>query len=112
MSALAIILCVLCQFFLIAGQLFLKHAMHPASPRPRTALMRSFAAGVGCLTAWFFLWVGLLQQLDLSQVYPFEGLNPALMVVGAWALLRERVPGLAWGGVGLIAAGVALVSGS
>jgi hypothetical protein len=30
-----------------------------------------------------FLWLGILQQLPLSRAFPFEGLNPALMAVGA-----------------------------
>jgi uncharacterized membrane protein len=64
------------------------------------------------MTAWFFLWLGLLEEWDLSKVFPFEGLNPVLMVIGAWFFFRERMSRAAWVGVGLIAAGIALVSGS
>jgi uncharacterized membrane protein len=72
----------------------------------------NFAAGIGCLTGWFLLWVGLLQQWDLSRIFPFEGINPALLVIGAWAFLKERLPGHAWAGIALICVGVALVTGS
>lgn len=112
MTALAVLLCVLCQFFLVAGQLFLKRAMNAveATTWRHPKVLRNFAAGVGLLTLWFFLWLGLLARWDLSRLYPFEGLNPALLVLGAWFCLKERVPPAAWAGIALISAGVAMVS--
>src|SRR4051812_27830324 len=62
-TALAITLCVVCQLFLVAGQVLLKHAMSGTKARTR-----NFIAGVACLTIWFFLWIGLLQRWDLSQI--------------------------------------------
>ena len=113
MTALAIILCVLCQFFLVVGQLFLKHGMNAISATsPRRNAYFHLTAGIACLAAWFFVWVGLLQSWELSKLFPFEGLNPALLVLGAAIFLRERIPLSAWAGIALIAVGVTLVSGS
>jgi uncharacterized membrane protein len=113
-TALAIALCVLCQLFLVAGQVLLKHAMSPATPQAGLKAVRRkpLALGIASLTAWFFLWVGLLQRWELSQLFPFEGLNPAILVLAAWWFLKERVPLGAWVGIALISLGVFLVSGS
>jgi uncharacterized membrane protein len=113
-TALAIALCILCQLFLVAGQLLLKHAMTPATAEAglRAVRVRTLALGIASLSAWFFLWVGLLQRWELSQLFPFEGLNPAILVLAAWLFLKERLPLTAWLGVALITAGVTLVSGS
>ena len=112
MSALAITFCILCQFLLVIGQLFLKHAMNGVdlTPCPWRRVIWNFAAGVGALTLWFFLWVGLMQQSALSRIFPFEGLNPALLVLGAWIFLKERLPPVAWVGVLLICVGIGLVT--
>ena len=111
MTAAAIALCLVCQLFLVGGQLLLKRAMGESMEKEpiRPAYL---AGGIACLTAWFFLWLGLLSDWELSHIFPFEGLNPALLVVGAWLFLKERVPSSAWVGIALISAGVALVSGS
>jgi uncharacterized membrane protein len=114
LSTLAIILCLLCQLFLVVGQVLLKRAMAPATPEAglRAVRVRELALGIGCLAAWFFLWVGLLQQWELSQLFPFEGLNPALLVLAAGVFLRERLSLSAWIGIALTTVGVILVSGS
>lgn len=114
MTWLAITLCVVCQLLLVAGQLLLKHAMTPAAGHAqswaRTAAR--LVPGIACMTAWFFLWLGLLEQWDLSKIFPFEGLNPVLLVIAAWVVFKERISRSAWVGVALIAAGIGLVSGS
>jgi len=113
MTGAAIAVAAACQLPLVAGQLFLKHAMAPqAAHSTGKKSLPSFIAGVACLTLWFFLWLGLLQQQELSRIFPFEGLNPALMVIAAWLILKERVPPTAWLGVALICFGIALVCGS
>jgi uncharacterized membrane protein len=113
-SALAITLCIVCQLFLVAGQVLLKHAMAPATLEAglRAVRLKYLALGIASLAAWFFLWVGLLQQWELSQLFPFEGLNPALLVLAASLFLKERIPLSAWAGIALVTAGVVLVSGS
>jgi drug/metabolite transporter (DMT)-like permease len=107
-TAVAIALCVLCQFFVVLGQILLKRGMSSEGRK----MWWNTSAGTACMAAWFFLWVGLLQSLPLSQIFPFEGLNPALLMLAAWLFLRERVPWTAWIGIGLITFGVVLVSGS
>jgi undecaprenyl phosphate-alpha-L-ara4N flippase subunit ArnE len=104
-----------CQALIVVGQLFLKHAVtgreKAGTPR-RGAAVRNFAIGIGCMTLWFFLWLGLLSQWDISKLFPFEGLNPALMAVAAWLLLKEKLPASAWLGLILVCVGIAIVSGS
>jgi undecaprenyl phosphate-alpha-L-ara4N flippase subunit ArnE len=107
MTTLAIVLCLVCQLFLVVGQLLLKRGMSATPIR-----LGAIAGGVVLLSGWFFLWLGLLQKWDLSRLFPFEGLNPALVVLGAQLFLKERVPPRAWAGIALISAGVALVSAS
>ncbi len=109
MTALAIVLCVACQLFLVIGQLFLKRAMTPVTGERKSMAVR-LIPGIGCMTIWFFLWLGLLQSWDLSRIFPFEGLNPALLVLGAWIFLKERVSAGAWVGIGLITVGIMLVA--
>jgi uncharacterized membrane protein len=125
MTAGATAVAILCQLPLVAGQVFLKHAMQApgvgsvglsgtplGSSKPKKKRLVPFIAGIACLSLWFFVWLGLLQHQELSRVFPFEGLNPALMVVAAWLFLKERIPPAAWVGVALVCVGIALVSGS
>jgi uncharacterized membrane protein len=109
MNALAIILCIVCQLFLIVGQLFLKRAMMPAVATNRKITTIRLIPGIACMTAWFFLWLGLLEKWELSHIFPFEGLNPALMVLGAWLFLKECLSPHAWIGIALITIGIVLV---
>jgi uncharacterized membrane protein len=110
-TALAIGICIVCQLFLVAGQVLLKHAMAKDGADWRRTHLR-LLPGIACMTVWFFLWLGLLEKWELSKVFPFEGLNPALLVVAAWLFLRERVTVGTWVGIALITAGIVLVSGS
>ena len=81
-------------------------------PSMRLLATAALGLGVACLSGWFFLWLALLAKWELSQLFPFEGLNPALVVLGAAILLKERVPPMTWIGVLLISAGVAVVTSS
>jgi bacterial/archaeal transporter family protein len=65
---------------------------------------------IAMMTLWFLMWLGFLQKMPLSQVLPWEGLSPVLLVLGAAVFLREKITGAAWIGVALISAGVVLVS--
>jgi uncharacterized membrane protein len=107
MTLLAIILCIICQLLIVAGQLQLKRGVGGRRFRPG-----AFTGGLICLTVWFFLWLGLMGQWDLSKLYPFEGLNPAIMAVGAWLLLKEKLSPSTWAGLILVCIGVAIVAGS
>jgi drug/metabolite transporter (DMT)-like permease len=111
MTSLSLALCIICQFFMIGGQLLLKRAMSPESKSPAPSRRRmQFGLGIGCLSVWFFLWLGVLEQLPLSRAFPFEGLNPALMAVGAWLLLKERLSVKAWMGVAMVCGGIVVVA--
>lgn len=114
MSALGITFAVVCQLFLVVGQLLLKRGMNAVDVSPRRVgkVAGNLALGVGCLTLWFFLWLGLLAKWDLSKLFPFEGMDPALLVIGAWLFLKEKLTPATWAGIGLISLGIALVSGS
>ena len=105
MTATAILLCVACEVALIFGQLFLKRAM-ASTPIG----IRWLAGGIGFEAIWFFLWIYLLARWDLSRIFPFEGLNPVLIALGAVVFLRERLPARAWVGIAMISTGIVLVS--
>ena len=117
MTTIAILMAIGCEIALVCGQLLLKRAMSnvesgfsPTRDGLKPVSTPLLAAGIGCLTIWFFLWLTLLAKWDLSRLFPFEGLNPALVVLGAAVVLKERVPPLTWIGIALISAGVAVVS--
>jgi undecaprenyl phosphate-alpha-L-ara4N flippase subunit ArnE len=111
-TLLAIALCVMCQACLVGGQLMLKHGMNAThfDPKPWRAIAWYVLGSLGLHTVWFLLWLALLRDWDLSRLYPFEGLSPPLLVLGAWVFLKEQVPARAWIGIMLIGGGVALVS--
>ncbi len=114
MTALAISLCVLCQFILVIGQLLLKRAMN-TTVGPNASWGKGMArltVAIALMSLWFFLWLGLLQSWEISHLFPFEGLNPAVIAIAAWIFLRERMPLYAWTGILLITLGLALVAGS
>ena len=108
---LCLIMLLLTQVALVAGQIFLKHGMTQMNrvPRPTRGIAANLTAGIAMLTVWFLLWVGLLQKFDLSFVYPFEGISVVLLVLTACVTLRERLSLRSWIGVALITLGVALV---
>ena len=114
MTPLAFLLVVISECCSVAGQLFFKHAMgggdgrgvgngHPAA---------KLTAGVSVMAVGFFLWMGLMSRFDLSFLYPFDGLNRVLLMIGASIFLKEKMTLNLWVGVTLICAGVLLVSRS
>ena len=116
MSLIPILLAMLCQLLMVAGQLLLKHAMTgqkaAADETRETNWLWYFAGGILLLSLWFFTWVGLMSKWDLSKLYPFEGLNPVLMSIAAWIIFKEKMPVGAWVGLILVGAGIALVASS
>ena len=110
MKSQTIFLAILCQFFLVAGQLFFKHAMREHSPRAR--VIANLGIGIAAQAVWFFIWINLLEGEKLSRIFPFEGLNPVLIVASAWLFLRERLNWTTAIGVMLICGGIFLASGS
>lgn len=111
MTILAFFLCVICQAFLLTGQLFFKHAMAPAHGRQSAGrTVKLVALGIATQAIYFFLWLGLMENHPLTRIYSFEAVSPALMVVLAWLLLKEKLSATAWIGLSLVCIGIALVS--
>jgi uncharacterized membrane protein len=110
----ALAVCIACQLCLVGGQICLKHGMNAThhAPKPWFLILSNVAIALVLMSVWFFLWLGLLQDWELSRLFPFEALSPPLLVLGAWLFLRERIARVAWVGIVLIAAGVLLVSQS
>ncbi len=112
MTLLPLLLILLSVAGLVAGELLLKRAMlstHAAGFFQRTFVLFLFS-GTTAMAVYFFLTLGLLQRLELSYVYPFQGLSVIFISAAAGAVLRERLtPQLLIGSV-LITGGVVLVS--
>ncbi len=103
---------------LVGGQVLLKFAMRQPQERTRDGRAGALGAGrraacltagIGAMTVWFMLWLGLMQRMDLSLLFPFEALASILLAFASSALLRERVTPQAWAGIGLITLGVLIV---
>src|SRR5262249_10919625 len=86
------------QVVAIIGQLCLKHAMAPNGEQNGEAPIawRWLVPGVTSFAVWFFLWLGLLSQWDVSQVYPFDALNATWIALAARVVLNERLPARGW----------------
>ncbi len=94
----------------VAGQIFFKHAMGDLWDQDRRRACLALAAGVGIMALSFFLWLGLLPKVALSQLYPFEAFTRLLLLAAAGLFFREKITPQLWGGVALICAGIALVA--
>ena len=118
MNAQALLLILVALVTLVAGQLLLKWALGdedheragsgPGMSKRRRAWI--FALGIVGMTISFFVNLGLLQKLDLSLVFPFQGLSVLIVTLGASFFLKERLTPPLIIGTLLITAGVMLVS--
>ncbi len=109
------ILIILSQAFMVGGQIFLKHALNRTSEGAeisRWTRAAPFVYGIGLMTLWFFLWLGLLSQVELSYLYPFDALSPLFMAFGASVVLKEKMTPRLWYGVLLIVGGLLVVGAS
>jgi len=104
MTPLQLGLVLLAQVSQVAGQVLLKQGMTRSTGR-----VSRVGAGVVMLTFWFLAWLKLLEGLDISYLYPFEGLSLVLLVFASRIFLRERMPRTALIGVALITTGILLV---
>ena len=117
MTPLTLFLILVALGTLVAGQLLLKWALsddEDAAP-PRPSFRRRawvFAGGIVGMTISFFVNLGLLQQHDLSFVFPFQGLSVIIVISCAAVFLKERLTVPLVVGALLIAVGVMLVSAS
>ena len=97
---------------LTAGQIGLKLALADEPPRSRRWRVVVFATGILGMTISFFVSLGLMQKLELSQVFPFQGLSVLVVTILASLFLKERLTLPLIVGTLLITAGVMLVSAS
>lgn len=104
-----LIFCALIAF--VAGQLFFKRAMEASCTFGfGRQFARFFVPGIVTMTVSFFLTLGLLQHLDLSYVYPFQGLSVIIISATAGFLLKEKLTLQLMIGAVLISLGIVLVS--
>jgi undecaprenyl phosphate-alpha-L-ara4N flippase subunit ArnE len=115
MSSGFFVLIVLSQVSMVGGQIFLKHALNRTGKGVETSgwtQAAPFAYGFGLMTLWFFLWLGLLSQFELSYLYPFDALSPLFMAFGASLVLKEKMTPRLWYGILLIVGGLLIVGAS
>ena len=112
MSWIVIVLIPIALVAFVSGQLLLKHAMESSRENGfRDVRVISFLVyGVLSMSVNFFLTLGLLAHLDLSFVYPFQGLSIIIITLLAAIILKERLTPRLIVGTLLITAGVLLVS--
>ena len=118
--ALLVTIAFICQTLIVVGQLLLKKSIGAAESARAGGIdgilwrrvVPKFSLAIACLGVWFFLWLGLMSKWDLSLLFPFEGLNPALMAIAAAVVLKERMPVAAWVGLALVCFGIAIVASS
>ena len=112
MSWLVFVLIPIALIAFVSGQLFLKRAME--SSRLKGFRDRKVITFLGCgifsMAIHFFLMLGLLGHLDLSYVYPFQGLSVVVISLAAAIFLREKLNLRLTIGALLISAGIVLVS--
>ena len=112
MTAFSVLLVLVSVGSFVIGQIVLKRAMeatHTHRMRERPVLL-PLTLGVMAMTISFFLMLGLLQHLDLSYLYPFQGLSVLFIALAAAVILREKLTRQMLVGSLLITAGVVLVS--
>ncbi len=118
MTPLTLFLILVALGTLVAGQLLLKWALSEpddngtTAPASRQRRAWVFAGGILGMTISFFVNLGLLQQHDLSFIFPFQGLSVIIVVACARFFLNERLTLPLVLGALLITAGVMLVSAS
>jgi len=112
MSLTAWLLVIISQLAGVVGQLFLKRAMSRRELGGEQARGWTVYLGLGIviMAVWFLLWLGLMHQVELTQLIPLEGISPLLIVFGAAIFLGERLNWRGWVGVVLTCLGVILVS--
>ena len=66
--------------------------------------------GVAFQASFFFLYLALISRADVSQILPLTALDYIVVALLAQWVLGEVVTPVRWAGIGLIIAGVVLVS--
>jgi undecaprenyl phosphate-alpha-L-ara4N flippase subunit ArnE len=107
-----LLLIALSQMVLAGGQVFMKKSSGSALEAPEGKLFKLLwlAAGILCLTAWFFLWLYLMTFLELNRLFAFEGVSPLLVAAASAIFLREKISVKAWVATVLIGSGILMVT--
>lgn len=99
----------------VFGNFFMKRGMPATLATPLeyiTVLFQPWVAlGVLLLILWMMSRMTLLSWADLSYVLPVTSVGYVLVALAGKVLLNEQITTKRWAGIGLIVAGVALVSG-
>lgn len=78
---------------------------------PRTFLQPAILAGVFIYGMSQLFWITVLRVADLSLVYPLQiGLNFTLIMLAAWIYFKEPVSKAKMLGVGMIFAGIVVMT--
>jgi drug/metabolite transporter (DMT)-like permease len=104
-----------CVCVISAGQLLFKLAAgHLDVRRPLADLQGLAILGVALALygAATLVWVMILRHAPLSRIYPLMALSFVLTPLGATLILKEPISGTYWAGVGLILAGLVVISRS
>lgn len=114
---MTLILILLSLLTFVAGQLLLKVAINRFDEAGKGSRERSlagviFGASIFSMAISFFLSLGLLQKLDLSYLFPFQGLSVIIIASASVVFLKEKLSLPLVLGVLLITSGVILVSWS
>jgi len=99
-----------CELCNVVGQLCFKQAMGDLWLRSRSRATLVLTAGIAIMAASFFLWLGLLPSSQLSQLFPFEALTRALILLASGFFFHEKITVKLWLGVFLISTGIFLVA--
>lgn len=112
MSWLVFVLIPIALIAFVTGQLFLKRGMESSAVKGfRDKKVLTFLAfGILSMTINFLITLGLLAHLDLSFVYPFQGLSVIIISLAAAIVLREKLNLRLIFGALLISVGIVLVS--
>jgi drug/metabolite transporter (DMT)-like permease len=102
-----------CVFVISTGQLLFKLASgyldfrHPfAEPRGLMILGAALVLYAGAT----LVWVAVLRHAPLSRIYPIMALSFVLTPLGGMLFLKEPINASYWAGVGLILAGLVVIS--
>jgi drug/metabolite transporter (DMT)-like permease len=102
-----------CVFVISAGQLLFKLASghldfrRPLADPQGLAILGVALALYGAAT---LVWVAVLRHAPLSRIYPIMALSFVLTPLAGMVVLKEQVGGGYWAGVGLILAGLVVIS--
>ena len=102
-----------CVCVISTGQLLFKLASgrldfrHPLAAPEGLAILGLALALYGAAT---LVWVAVLRHAPLSRIYPIMALSFVLTPLGGMVFLKEPISGPYWAGVGLILAGLVVIS--